>query len=262
MAFHQTTEKALVFAGDKLGSLGIFDSAESKFIKSEDDEEEDDVKLAITQLKLHTRTISSLQFHEHDHKSLYTGSYDSTIRKFDLEKGLAVEVYAPSDEDDEEGVSAIQLVASEPNMVYFTTLNGRFGIKDLRTKAKDNKSMELFELSEKKIGGFSITPGRPHILATASLDRTMKVWDLRKIEGKGSNRTPFLIGEHESSKSVSSASFNYAGQVVTASYDDTVKVYDFNKCLSNAPGKALSDAELKPISVVPHNNQTGRWVTM
>jgi WD40 repeat protein len=262
MAFHPTEEKALVFAGDKFGSLGIFDTAESSYIKPEDDEDDGDLKLAITQLKLHTRSISALQFNETDLNSLYSASYDSTIRKLDLQKGVAVEVYAPIDSSIEEGISALQLIATEPNMVYFTTLDGRFGIHDMRLKAKGQDGTTLYTLSEKKIGGFAINPGRPHVLATASLDRTLKLWDLRKISGRGESRGPFLIGEHESRLSVSSASFNYAGQVATASYDDTVKVYDFSKCSTMAAGTKLTEEELKPTKVIPHNNQTGRWVTM
>jgi WD40 repeat protein len=262
MTFHPTQEKALVFTGDKFGNLGIFDSAASSYIKPEDDEDDGELKLAITQLKLHTRSISTLQVHEADLNSLYSASYDSTIRKLDLQKGVAIEIYAPSDASSEEGISGLQLIPNDPNMVYFTTLDGRFGIHDMRRKAKGQDMTTLYTLSEKKIGGFSINPGRPHVLATASLDRTLKLWDLRKITGKGESRAPFMIGEHESRLSVSSASFNYAGQVATASYDDTVKIYDFSKCSTMAAGTTLTEEEMRPTSIVKHNNQTGRWVTM
>ena len=90
----------------------------------------------------------------------------------------------------------------------------------------------------------------------------MKVWDLRKINGKDEWRTPALVGEHESRLSVSHAAFNSVGQVATASYDDTVKIHSLEGMGEWRAGKSLGDEEMKPSTVVQHNNQTGRWVTM
>jgi WD40 repeat protein len=173
-----------------------------------------------------------------------------------------VEVYAPTESSTDEGISQLQLVTSNPHMVYFTTLKGRFGMHDMRSPPKESPATRIFQLSEKKIGGFSVHPGHPHLLATASLDRTLKLWDLRKITGKGDEKMPNLVGEHESRLSVSNAMFNYAGQVATASYDDTVKIYDFGAMASQPVGTELSADEMNPSAVVRHNNQTGRWVTM
>jgi WD40 repeat protein len=261
--FHPTESKALVFAGDKYGNLGIFDSANSVVTQDPDDEESPDVKLAITQLKVHTKSITSIQFRPDDHSSVYSASYDSSIRKLDLAKEMAVEVFAPSDDSVDEGITYMQLIDSEPHMVYFTTLDGRFGTHDTRVAANHASGTTLYGLSEKKIGGFSIHPSQPYLLATASLDRTLKLWDLRKIEGKGENRSPILIGEHISRLSVSTASFNHLGQVATTSYDDTIKIYDFNPLVNLAVGK-IPDEEnfMEPKHIIRHNNQTGRWVTM
>ncbi|KIW03107.1 uncharacterized protein PV09_05752 [Verruconis gallopava] len=263
LTLHPTQEKALVFAGDKIGNLGIFDSEQSKDgIKKEqaEDEEElnDSFEPAITTLKPHARTISSFAQSPAESNALYMSSYDSSIRKLDLAKGVAVEVYAPEDISLDEPLSGVQLSAKDPHMLHFTTLSGIFGMHDMRTR----NSSQTFRLSEKKIGGFSLHPAHPHYIATASLDRYLKLWDLRKITGKGESRLPALVGEHESRLSVSHAAFNAAGQVATASYDDTVKIYDFSGCGAWEVGKTLSEDEMKPTKVVPHNNQTGRWVTI
>ena len=73
---------------------------------------------------------------------------------------------------------------------------------------------------------------------------------------------PALLGEHESRLSVSHAAFSAAGQVATASYDDTVKVHEFAGMGAWAVGRKFEPEEMRPAVVVPHNNQTGRWVTM
>lgn len=267
LGLHPNRDKALVFAGDKLGSLGLFDGSQTapEQIKQEaDDADEDgdeDFEPAITTFKIHTRTISAFQFAPNDQNALYSASYDSSIRKLDLAAGKAIEVYAPEDKAADEPISGVEASRLEPNMLHFTTLDGQFGIKDMR--APTHETAELFQLSEKKIGGFSLHPAQPHLVATASLDRTLKLFDLRKISGKGASRSPSLLGEHASSLSVSHAAFNAAGQVATASYDDTVKIYDFASLANSKPGRAqLSEEEMQPSAVIPHNNQTGRWVTI
>lgn len=274
MGFHPNEEKPLVFAGDKLGNLGLFDGSQKiSEVKAEDDDEDDadndDAEPAITTFKIHTRTISAFQFSPHDQTALYSASYDSSIRKLDLVKGTAIQVYAPLDPDNDEPLSGVEISRDDPHTLYFTTLNGQFGFHDTRAPSDNTGATTLMQLSDKKIGGFSLHPARPHLVATASLDRTLKLWDLRLMSGgkKGGDdndddRLPALVGEHESRLSVSHAAFNSAGQVATASYDDTVKIYDFGGCGTWEPGHELSAEEMKPTSIVPHNNQTGRWVTM
>ncbi|GAM85515.1 hypothetical protein ANO11243_035220 [Dothideomycetidae sp. 11243] len=262
MGFHPAADKPLVFAGDKMGNLGLFDGSQDlDAIKAEDDDEEDGVAdPVVTSFKIHTRTISAFQFAPNDPAALYSASYDSSIRKLDLNKGVAVEVWAPPNLEMDEPLSGVEISRADPNMMFFTSLEGRFGMHDLRTPA--SASQALMQLSEKKIGGFSLHPLHPHIVATASLDRCLKLWDLRKMSGRGDARLPTLVGAHESKLSVSHAAFNSAGQVATASYDDTVKIYDFSAARKWSPGHELEDAEMKPSTIIPHNNQTGRWVTI
>ncbi|KAF2796558.1 WD repeat-containing protein [Melanomma pulvis-pyrius CBS 109.77] len=263
MGFHPTADKPLVFAGDKLGNLGIIDCSQKvSEVKQEDDEDAEDEGPIITTLKPHTRTIHTFQFSPHDSNALYSASYDSTVRKLDLAKGVAIEVYAPSDTHEDAPLSGIEISKNDANMLYFSTLDGKFGMYDMRTPSEKAAGLQIFQLSEKKIGGFSLHPDLPHLMATASLDRTLKIWDLRKISGKGDWRLPALVGEHESRLSVSHAAWSSAGHVATASYDDTIKIHDFSKCGDWNVASSLTDAEMKPAVVVPHNNQTGRWVTI
>lgn len=266
LGFHPAEDRALVFAGDKLGNLGLFDGSQTtpQTIKAEADDADEDgdaaddeVEPAITTFKIHTRTISAFQFAPHDANALYSCSYDSSVRKLDLAKGVAVEAYAPHDREADDPLSGVELSRADPNILHFSTLGGAFGLHDLRTPA--HATIELLQLSEKKIGGFSLHPTAPHLLATASLDRTLKLWDLRRLAGHGAARAPALLGEHTSKLSVSHAAFNAAGQVATASYDDTVKIYT---CPSPSATSPSDPESLAPTTVIPHNNQTGRWVTI
>lgn len=276
MAFHPMREKPLVFAGDKLGNLGVIDAGQTRgsAVKGEvkqeddDDEEDDDPDPVVSVIKPHTRTISAMHTHPTKPQTLYTASYDSSIRATDLQKSVAVEVYGPEERDADDPISGIDMAATDASVVYFTTLNGGFGKYDTRTEAKDAKT---WQLSEKKIGGFTLHPLAPHYVATASLDRTMKLWDLRKMD----KSIPTLVGEHESRLSVSHAAFNSAGQVATSSYDDSIKIHSFGlgqqtkkgtgaleSMTSWKAGYQVDEAVMKPEVVVRHNNQTGKLLLL
>ncbi|KAG2418088.1 hypothetical protein HFD88_001189 [Aspergillus terreus] len=263
MTFHPSETKPLIFAGDKMGHLGVLDASQTKPVSAathDEDEEadDDDPDPVLTTLKPHTRTISCMTIHPSKPTHLYTASYDSSIREMDLEKTTSVERYAPASTADDVPISGLDMALDDPHCLYWTTLDGEFGRYDMRTPRQD--SATRWTLSDKKIGGFSLYPTHPHYFATASLDRTMRLWDLRKL----SHKSPVAVGEHESRLSVSHAAFNGAGQVATSSYDDSLKIYDFGAkgIASWKPGHSLSDAQMKPDVVVRHNCQTGRWVTI
>ncbi|MCJ1308717.1 hypothetical protein MMC25_002371 [Agyrium rufum] len=275
MSFHPTPDKPLLFAGDKLGNLGIFDASQKppKLEMSNDDDNEDEPRIpppSITSFHLHTRTISAFQFSPVNPSYCYTSSYDSSIRLLDLAKSTSTEVYAPPSAMDDEPLSGIEIDPQSPHVLYFSRLDGYVGRIDTRASPK---KADIFQLSEKKIGGFSLHPRAPHILATASLDRYMRIWDTRKTEGKGDAAHFGLVGEHLSALSVSHAAFNSVGQVATASYDDTIKIHSFARTplASLAPDTKtkgnslehprLTEQDMEPHSI-RHNNQTGRWVTI
>ncbi|KAI9837403.1 MAG: hypothetical protein M1838_004830 [Thelocarpon superellum] len=267
LAFHPNPDKPLVFAGDKMGNVGIFDGSQTgNTVKEEqgdnddDDDETEEAVPDITTLHLHTRTISSFLFPPADSSTLLTASYDSSIRSLDLRGSKATEVYAPADADEDEPISAIDVAASAPQTLYFSTLNGTFGRHDMRAPASNAGGTWRVPLSEKKIGGFSLHPLHAHQMATASLDRKLKLWDLRKMSGVG--KEPAFLGEHESRLSVSHANWNSVGQIATSSYDDTIKIHDFAGCADWKAGHPLTEDVMKPKTIIRHNNQTGRWVTI
>ncbi|KAL6701607.1 WD40-repeat-containing domain protein [Trichoderma pleuroticola] len=256
LGFHPTEDKPIVFAGDKEGAMGVFDASQTA--PEVTDEDEDIPDPVISAFKTHARTITSFAFSPIDANAVFSASYDSSIRKLDLEKGVSVQVFAPENAYEDLPISTLEIPAAEPNLLYFSTLDGSVGRYDTRAPG----SQELWTLSEQKIGGFSMHPLHPYLLVTASLDRTMKVWDLRKMSGKGDLRHPTLLGEHESRLSVSHASWSAGGHVATSSYDDTIKIYDFSEASKWKPGQSIKTKTMEPAHIIRHNNQTGRWVTI
>ncbi|CAG8299565.1 unnamed protein product [Penicillium salamii] len=257
MTFHPSETKPIVFAGDKMGHLGMLDASQEKLKVEDDDEDAEDPDPVLTTLKPHTRTISAMTVNPSKPTHLYTASYDSSIRSLDLEKMVSSEAYAPQSTNVDEAISGVDMAPDDPNVLYWSTLSGEFGKYDMRTPMEE-ANVSQWQLSEKKIGGFSLCPSTPHYFATASLDRFMRLWDIRKL----SQEEPVPVAEHESRLSVSHAAFNAAGQIATSSYDDTLKIYNVGaKGMSSwKAGHTLSD--FTPSDVVRHNCQTGRWVTI
>jgi WD40 repeat protein len=269
MIFHPNPVKPIVFAGDKVGNLGMFDASQKgqtsvKKENEDDDSDEDTPEPEITSFKMHSRTITQLQFDPVDANQLYTSSHDGTVRKLDLTHGKSTEVFAPASASDDSPLSGCEVPHQSPNMIYVTTLNGAFGFRDMREPINAaSAATTWYQLTDKKIGGFSLNPLNPHFVATASLDRTVCIYDLRKTKGSRDNRLPHLIGSHTSKLSISSANWNSANQLVTTSYDNSIKVYDFASTANSwQPGTTLSDKEMEPTVTIPHNNQTGRWITI
>ena len=248
MGMHPSPTKPLVFAGDKVGNLGIWDV----FGSIEEDGEELPL---VTSYKMHSRTISQFLFSPTDATKLYTSSYDTTIRVLDLPTGVATEVYFPPDGTDNDALLSSVQIQANGNILLFANFHGQVGKLDLREPVKTRKTT-MYTLHEKKIGGLSIFPGMAEIIATSSLDRTMKIWDLRKI----SSKVPVLCGEYEASKSISSSEFNRQGDIVATSYDDTLSVFRGVVGADSPLGKDLGT--LVPSDRILHNNQTGRYVSV
>jgi WD repeat-containing protein 76 len=258
LSFHPTKDKPIVFAGDKKGVLGFFDGSQEK-PNYEDDDEDAKIPLPkVTALEAHNRTITSILVPEYDYNSVITSSYDSSIRCLDLQKLVSTQLWQPEDDEDDLEITCIDLPSDSKDVVVFSTMHGSLGRFDRRTKEK----AQIWGLIENKIGGFSLSPQAPHLAATASLDRTLKIWDLRMIKGKGASAHPALLGEHTSRLSVSHASWGRGGHIATSSYDDTVKIYNMSDAASWKQGHDIKDANMEPSQSIRHNNQTGRWVTI
>jgi hypothetical protein len=164
-------------------------------------------------------------------------------------------------------LSAINALDDACHTLLFSTLEGGVGRYD--TREPDSKA-EMWQCSDKKIGGCHVFPNDPNYFATASLDRTVKIWDLRHMEAP--------LATHGNRLSVSAAQWSSTGKLATTSYDDTVKIYNPDleglagikakvKAEATEPGETgfptdFEGVEMEPEHTIPHNNQTGRWVTI
>ncbi|ODV97522.1 hypothetical protein PACTADRAFT_46 [Pachysolen tannophilus NRRL Y-2460] len=289
--FHPSITKRLVIGGDTSGHMGIWSIDDEK----QKIDDQDKAVPNISSFKIHGKTISKCLINlQKSPSKIYTSSYDGSVRSVDLESAKSEDIFHLDDEYGQPvGISDANF--ADENLLYFTTLGGELGIKDLRVP--DTTSVvgtRLLRLHDKKIGSFAINPSFNQQIATASLDRSLRLWDLRKItennwsayrENGESIKSPHCYGSYLSRLSISCADWNRSGDIVCNGYDDTVNIFNLGDT-SNLESDFVYGAEARkrssgskkeeetnhadlqvPENLVPnhkirHNCQTGRWVSI
>ncbi|KAG1782567.1 WD40-repeat-containing domain protein [Suillus placidus] len=277
-AYHPEATKDLVFFGDKHGQIGIWDArAPVDEVEDEDGDISADNREGGKHWRLQchwpassTSSISSIKFDPVDAHSLFTTSYDGTIRRLSFVSGISQEIFSS-----EHLITSMDLSVGGHEM-WISDASGGLTHLDLR-EPKDKACW--YGLSAAKIGTVSINPTSPHFLLTASNSRVLKVWDSRKLQklasatgtyqfsqytvedlvgskkGKGTVRGIFQHG-----KSVSSAYWDPRGRsIVSTSYDDSIRLWDLDVAKHNSSTTFPSFA---PFGRIKHSCQTGKWVTI
>ncbi|GES99871.1 WD repeat-containing protein [Rhizophagus clarus] len=232
ISVHPSKDKILVSAGDKQGSLGFWDVNEINVNEYGNEE------CRTFMFDAHTKTITWSQYSPTDSNLLFTSSYDGSIRYIDLNQAKSIEAFV----NNEYTYTHFDM-DSTGQIIYFSTNEGTVGVKDIRQPITDFNG---YDLHDRKVGCISLNPTRPELMVTASLDRTMCLWDIRKL---GSD---CKVQDFTFPKSITSAYWSPTGdKVVSTSYDDFIRVFNYNE-----------ERKLKECVQIPHNNQVGRWVTM
>lgn len=275
MAYHPATDKDLVFVGDKEGSIGVWDAAPSSSTNASNgvnkeidhdgeealDEEESFPKGKAWTLQVHGRSpVTCIKFDPVNHNSVFSSSYDSTVRKLDLATGKSDEVWA-GEEDVLLSIFDVLSPSTHPS-AYIDTPNPsldersmwiadhRGGLLhiDLREKTRRGNNTRRWQVCEKKIGAMSVNRLAPHCIATASLDQHIRLFDVRALASvvketaeapynyKGVDadhleaaQTKAQFAANKARQACTSVDFSPRGdQLVGVSYDDVVKVWSMD----------------------------------
>ncbi|KZS99216.1 WD40 repeat-like protein [Sistotremastrum niveocremeum HHB9708] len=294
--YHGDKTKDLIFFGDKSGQVGIWDARAAK-----DEEYDDDGDIIVRdeteggkiwRLQLHwpstsRSSISSCKLDPLDSHSIYTTSYDGTVRKMSFESGISQEIFAFED-----GAlpSSADLTPSG-NEMWISDSEGVVTHLDLREPASKTRRYGL--TAGHKIGSVSINPIHTHSVLCASNDRSLRLWDARMLtdvagKPKSSRGSPSKVGsalnpaivtwdaltksntskgsngpfvaEFLHKKSVSSAYWNpHGNHILSTSYDDLLRVWNVDTEVLTSQESMKS---FKPTLFLNHNCQTGRWLSI
>jgi hypothetical protein len=225
VACHPAPDTSLVAVGDKCGNVGFYqpDAPPDR---------------SVTVFAPHVRPVPALLFHAQDPHKVYSCSYEGVARMMDIGAEKFVEVYAT---ESEEEMMASMAADFANDTLYLGMKSGEVIVKDLRTAKAVSHA-----LHDKKVSGLAVNPCNANMIATSALDRSLCLWDVRKLKAA---KDAVSVGLFEAS--VSSVAFDPSGtRVVGTSMDDTVRLFDVK----------ASDFQ-KSVVRIRHNNQTGRWLT-
>lgn len=269
--FHSSIKDRIISAGDTNGSLGLWIVDQSS---------EDDDPILIT-LKPHGKTISRIAEVPHSPGQIVSSSYDGSLRLNDLVKQKSSDVLGLFNTYDEPlGVSDLRIHPQSPQIFVLSTLEGHLLLFDSRAPKSLVRYLQLLRLHDKKIGGFCSNPNRDYQIASASLDRTFRLWDLRATSCKKSHSeipdglsSPNLYGEFNSRLSVSNVDWNSNNRLICNGYDDKLNFFNLSGDedkhnnindwkSSYAMSTKQDSADLRVSKSIIHNCQTGRWVSI
>lgn len=111
-------------------------------------------------------------------------------------------------------------------------------MRDLRD---NKKKTQVYNIKDHKIGCISLNPVHEHLMALASNDRTVTIWDVRHMDKQ---QAEFTHGY-----SATSAFWSPNGnKLVTTAYDDYVRIFERDE----------SSGEISLQSAIRHNTHTGK----
>lgn len=267
ITFLESKEDRVVIAGDTNGNVGLWrtDLCDGK---------EKSIKYSFSpHRKSILKILSIKQFPE----KIFSCSYDCKIESLDLEK-LSFSTLVKFDNIETmktlfAGISDINTCRNgNPNVFYMLTLSGTFYQLDIREPINTLDDKRLLKLHDKKIGAFAINPVVSYQIATTSLDKSLKLWDLRNVPNANNRLTLPYYGSYYSKHSISCVDWNQTHRIVCNGYDDTINLFNLtnmsdSNLLTEESNKKITGPESDNTAIIPylkikHNCQTGRWVTI
>lgn len=234
IAAHPSSSNLIVAVGDKCGNLGLWNV-----------DQQDGETSGVINFHPHTACINFMKFA--DSANLITQSYDGTIRCMDINKNVSDFVCSTPAEDD--GWLQTAALSTDGNLVYMADSQGVLTCVDRRTGA----NVYRVQGHIKKINTISVNPVEENIIATASLDRTVKIWDTRKLaKGKGKSAKEIAILPEPKERSINSAAFSPSGsKLLTVSQSNFLRLYvDAHK----------KSGIVEVDNSCHHDNKTGRYL--
>ncbi|CAI5709762.1 unnamed protein product [Hyaloperonospora brassicae] len=243
MAFLPRADRVVVACGDKMGHVALWTPLAAANVKQESSVS----PLAV--YRPHDTPVSQLIFSESS--KLISSSFDGTVREFDLRAAKSSVVY---DTSEDAGISSLA-TASMAQCYYASCDDGTVRLIDRRAQSVLSSR---YQLHEKKINTVHQHPGAEFCIATASLDRTVCLWDARKMSAEQS--VPLVTLPHHRSVNCAYFSPRDGAWLVTVGQDSFIDMFDTSSLTEHKLADKPAIALPKPIRV-RHNNMTGRWLT-
>uniref|UniRef100_A0A804LQA6 DROUGHT SENSITIVE 1 n=1 Tax=Zea mays TaxID=4577 RepID=A0A804LQA6_MAIZE len=222
------SDRTVVVAGNVHGHIGFWDV--DRLVEDEDGDGVD----GVFEYFPHRGSVGGIVMHPAMLHKIYSSSYHGEICLMDVEKENFNTVYLC-----DYPIFSLCQAPNSPSSLYFAEGN-ELKLFDERM----GKVPTTWSLHDHRINSIDFRPENPYIFATSSTDRTVCIWDIRRMKKKGSESLKVL----EYNKSIQSAYFSPSGNMLaTTSLDDTVRIFDIDN---------FDDS-----CTLKHDNRTGRWLS-
>ena len=236
MAFHpaSTLSRTVLVSGDKAGQVGVVAYDDHRRLHHDG--------VLQCAFEPHAGGVNSFCFHARTH-DLYSCSNDGSIRHFSFEAQTFADAFV---NDGEDGLYTITSSAHHPSSLFTCDRKGDLIVLDASSPSSLTVSSRT-SLSRLKVNCVDVHPGG-HLLASCGNDRTVRLWDLRRMKDDQALHT------FEHGYSVNSVYFSPSGELLLSTcIDDLLRVWG----VTGEDVGAWSDCVR-----LRHNNHTGRWVTL
>ena len=239
MHFQPRHDTLLLAAGDKDGNVSVWHASRA----------ESDPSDGVHLHKPHQQYVSGLSWGPRSSQALYSASYDGTIKCLDLER----REFTTSYYSEEHELSAFTMGT---DCAWIGTNDGRVGAVDIRTASE---CVPIVTRHNRKVNALSVdASGRDWLLASASTDATVRVWDVRKLQKPVA--TMVLPKASQGAEWAPDGSTRLA---VTC-FDDHLRVFDLSDIAAAAAASTSAKSgppkEVTAKPAIKHCTQTGRWV--
>jgi hypothetical protein len=240
VCFHPTTDKLVVFAGDKSGNLGVWDVSRTESSELH----------GVYKYRPHVSNIARIHASKFNPTAVHSTSYDGTVRLFDIEKECFTLRFQAPEVLGEMYFTEAEFLLDQPECMYVGTSDGSAALIDLRASGSDYMWKRPCE-SGYKLNSIQQHPTQPHLIVTA--ERTaISLYDVRK--GSSSSRATMkaLVSHVAHTHSINAAHVSPDGEyLVSVSQDSTIRTW-----------RHFVSPTVDPYCVVTrHDNNTGRWLS-
>ncbi|KAK9510320.1 hypothetical protein O3M35_005126 [Rhynocoris fuscipes] len=229
ICIHPIMTKQIVIVGGAAGPVAIWD------INSEIDHD-------VVVLNFHNAAVNCLTVSKSNHQKIYTTSHEGSICCMDISEKKCTNIFSTKFTD------RIKHLTWHDEMDANTLLvahgNGNVGILDLRTN--NHKNMPWIECFDRSCRTVQLHPTNSHYFLASSGTVGCRIFDLRSSSN--------CISDIKHPKGLTSAFFSpNANHILTTCNDNFLRIFDSSKFQEELPTCK---------KIIPHNNFTGRWLSV
>eukprot|EP01032_Pedospumella_encystans_P014180 gene14180-16305_t len=241
---HPTTEKIVVFAGDKSGNLGVWDVSKM---------ESSDIE-GVYKYQPHASNIARIDVSPLNPTSVYSTSYDGTVQLFDTEKEAFTLAFMAPEEQYGFYYTDANFLHDQPKCLYVSTNDACAALVDFRASNRAYQWKRECEMGY-RLNSVQQHPTQPHLIVTAERNAVV-LYDVRK---GAANSAAKLTSSLKALKileghthSINAAYISPDGEyLVSVGQDHTLRTWR-NFSLPHEDADCV---------VTRHDNNTGRWLS-